>query len=123
VPVFFQFDEDKVILVADDSPFNLEALKLNLVNIGMHENAKYFADGQKVIDEVMATLARNSEGQWPVYALILDFKMPIKNGLEVVKEVKDIFTTCRKEGRPELKDPIYIFVSAFSDSNAFKKHC
>lgn len=27
----------------------------------------------------------------PVHALILDFKMPIKNGLQVVKELKDFY--------------------------------
>jgi CheY-like chemotaxis protein len=39
------FRNEKVILVADDSPFNLAALKLNLENIGMVEKAKFFADG------------------------------------------------------------------------------
>jgi CheY-like chemotaxis protein len=38
-------DYQKVILVADDSPFNLEALKLNLETIGLSEHAQYFANG------------------------------------------------------------------------------
>lgn len=61
-----------MVLVADDQRINLEALKVNLTAINLHNNSKYFTDGQQVIDAVKEELLQ-SESDRPIRTLLLDF--------------------------------------------------
>jgi response regulator RpfG family c-di-GMP phosphodiesterase len=76
-----------------------------------------------VIDEVRQILKTNENDIYPIKALILDFKMPIKNGLEVVKEVKELYAETRNKISGPLKEPFYLFVTSFANSKSFNKHC
>ena len=67
------------IVVADDQQINLEAIKANLMEIGVHQNSHYFVNGQQVIDFVKTTVTHILESTElkevtrPVHALLLDF--------------------------------------------------
>ena len=70
---------------------NIEALKINLKEINQIEKAFFFDDGQQVINEVKEILSKPQILQRPIQALLLDFQMPIKTGIQVVQEVKELF--------------------------------
>jgi CheY-like chemotaxis protein len=80
---------DKIsrIVAADDQLINLEVLKTQLTEIGLHSKCTYCIDGQVVIDEVKRILdeeiLETSEGDVirPIDFMLLDFQMPKKNGL------------------------------------------
>lgn len=59
------------------------------MEINAHQNAEYFVNGQLVIDFVKRHVAEALAGDLkeqtrPVHALLLDFQMPQKNGLQAV---------------------------------------
>ena len=64
---------------------------MNLNQIELDSNAEYFTNGQEVIDRVKETFSSFISNEAPIDALLLDFQMPVKNGLEVVTEVKAIY--------------------------------
>lgn len=74
-------------MAADDQLINLEVLKTQLIEIGLHSKCTYCIDGQVVIDEVKRILEEDiletSEGDVirPIDFMLLDFQMPKKNGL------------------------------------------
>ena len=58
--------------------------------------------------------------------MLLDFQMPHKNGLDVVKAVRDLYESKRdrlelKNPGLLLKDPVFVFLTAHA-SIIFKKH-
>jgi PleD family two-component response regulator len=68
------------ILVADDQRLNLEALKLNLEDIGLLSQSEFFIDGQQVFDYVEKTLQSAKlltdpveDSSQPIRAILLDF--------------------------------------------------
>lgn len=67
------------VVVADDQQINLEAIKANLMEIGVHQNAEYFVNGQMVIDFVKKYVADHianteiTDVTRPIHALLLDF--------------------------------------------------
>jgi CheY-like chemotaxis protein len=79
--------------VADDQAINLEQIKICLEKLCPQEIFEYFYEGQSVIDRVKTIVeaaiweASNFPLQ-PLRALIVDFNMPIKDGIEVINEVK-----------------------------------
>jgi PleD family two-component response regulator len=68
------------ILVADDQRLNLEALKLNLEDIGLLSQSEFFIDGQQLVDYVQETLQAAKlhaeyvqDNSQPIRAILLDF--------------------------------------------------
>jgi len=54
--------------------------------------------------------------------MLLDLQMPFKNGLQVVKEVKEFYNKLRsKNNKLILIDPHFVFLTAFS-TNSLRKH-
>ena len=50
----------------------------------------------------------------PVLLMLLDFQMPLKNGIQVVKEVKRYFRLKQKENYEILMiEPMIVFLTAF----------
>jgi CheY-like chemotaxis protein len=73
-------------------------LKLELSIIGVERRSEFYINGQEVIDRVneyvRGTLKDNrSFAISPVHCIITDFQMPIKNGLDTVKEVRSLYKT------------------------------
>ena len=82
-----------IIVVADDQAINLEALKISLKAVELFVGSEFYINGQQVIDRVKVVVEDTLRDAKrfpvrPISALILDFQMPHKNGLEVVLEVK-----------------------------------
>jgi CheY-like chemotaxis protein len=92
---------DKIsrIVAADDQLINLEVLKTQLTEVGLHSKCTYCIDGQLVIDEVKRIMedeiTASNEGDVirPVDFMLLDFQMPKKNGLQVLLEVRELYAT------------------------------
>lgn len=66
------------------------------MEIGVSQNAEYFINGQQVIDYVkecvIESLSQDLKQETkPIHALLLDFQMPQKNGLQTVQEVKAFY--------------------------------
>jgi len=81
IDTFTQEEKSLKVLVADDQRINLEAMKMNLKEVGFIEGTEYFVNGQEVIDRVKEIFETRIKSISPVDALLLDFQMPIKNGL------------------------------------------
>ena len=58
----------------------------------------------------------------PVRVMLLDLQMPIKNGLKVVTEIKQLFKKLREE-HPDINviEPTYVFLTAIS-TQAFRTY-
>jgi CheY-like chemotaxis protein len=62
----------------------------------------------------------------PIQALMLDFQMPIKTGIQAVQEVKKLFSQInegKKYDSDLLQEPSYIFLSGHVANEGFKNHC
>ena len=122
------------IIVADDQVINLESLKMSIEEIAMTDLSEFYINGQQVIDRVKQLVydrlhTAKSFPIRPAHALILDFQMPHKNGLEVVKELKEFYNQIVTENDQMLtrelflQEPIYIFLSSHAGNNIFLKYC
>jgi CheY-like chemotaxis protein len=58
-----------------------------MAELGLLNKCVFKNDGQEVIDFVKIMLKQHYEGKQPICALLLDYQMPKKNGLQVVEEV------------------------------------
>jgi CheY-like chemotaxis protein len=76
------------IFVVDDARINIEAIKLTFEEIGFNKNITYCYDSLAVIDDAMAIFKKALLGTTfpvrPIQLMLLDFHMPMKNGLEVI---------------------------------------
>jgi len=51
----------------------------------------------------------------PVALALLDLQMPIKNGIQVVEEIRKFYVTTRLENPGiQLKEPRFVFLTAYS---------
>ena len=73
------------VLIAEDEPELLKAFKLLLQNEGYQ--AVTAKDGQECIDIYKSELKRTTESSPPFDMVLLDYRMPKKNGAEVAIEI------------------------------------
>ena len=122
------------IIVADDQVINLELIKMSIQEINLMDLSEFYINGQQVVDRVKQIvndqlLSAKSFPIRPARALILDFQMPQKNGIEVVKEVKEFYNRIIMENDQMLtrelflQEPIYIFLSSHVGNTQFVKYC
>lgn len=84
-------------MAADDQLINLEVLKRQLTDLGLHEKCTYCIDGQQIIEKSKGVLeeaiavAQTGQKVKPIDFMLLDFQMPKKNGIQVVMEVRDFY--------------------------------
>ena len=69
------------ILVADDSPINLGALKITMQDLNVADRCEYFSNGAQVIKRAREIFELNAamgpkKATLPIKALVLDFHMP-----------------------------------------------
>jgi CheY-like chemotaxis protein len=78
-------------------------------------------NGQEIIDTVESLLTSSHLDDKPIDAIMTDFQMPKKNGVEAIKEVKELYAKKQKELGVDLRLPEFIFLTAFM-SPAFVKY-
>lgn len=71
------------ILIVDDMGFLREHLRKMLGELG-YENTVTAKDG----NEALLLLKRHSRGDNPISLVLLDIHMPVKDGLEALKEIR-----------------------------------
>ena len=81
-----------------------------------------FMNGQQVVDHFESLLASCSEGaqvQQPVSLLILDFKMPILDGVQTLVKVKEMFdkqNSHEDPAKPEVIRPAICILSQYQQT-------
>ena len=81
-------------MIAEDQLINLEVLRGYTKKLGVDHFSKFYINGQDTIDavkyEVDNALVEFSEksSMKPVELMLLDFQMPLKNGIQVVQEIR-----------------------------------
>ncbi len=115
---------ENLVVVADDKRVNLDTLRIQLDSIDVLERCEFYNDGQKVVTRVKSVLEtlegmdRDRCPAVPLSALVIDFQMPQKNGIQVVKEVSDLYDL---HGMPT--KPKFLFVTAHGENRAFREYC
>lgn len=73
------------ILLADDDAGHATLIKNNLRDVGLVNRIHHFADGQAVLD----FLSEATDEITHSYLLLLDIRMPMISGIEVLRRIKD----------------------------------
>jgi len=86
------------ILVADDQHINIEVLQQHLTKLDVIKRCEFFYDGQLTIDRTKELIddaisfttygLEDVKKLTPVSLILLDFQMPVKNGIDVVNELR-----------------------------------
>ena len=96
------------ILVAEDEPEILRIYKLFLGEKGYQVIAT--EDGKECLDAYKTELNKTMNGNIPFNLVILDYRMPEKNGIEVAKEIltlcpaQELLMVTAYKGQLELHD-------------------
>ena len=96
------------ILVAEDEPEILRIYKLLLGEKGYQVIAT--EDGKECLDAYKTELNKTINGNIPFNLVILDYRMPEKNGIEVAKEIltlcpaQELLMVTAYKGQLELHD-------------------
>ena len=85
----------RTIAYADDQFINRKLILVQFKEIGLQECLVDFANGQEVVDYFTRILLQLAEERkqvvQPVSLLLLDINMPVLNGHETLKKVKQLF--------------------------------
>lgn len=91
------------ILIADDDFEDFQLIKNTFQENELEVHLTHVEDGQYLIDILKAQSKYNKFGDLP-HIILLDLNMPRKNGLEVLKEIKENHLLC--------KIPVIIFTTS-----------
>jgi len=71
------------MIVASCSYSNLDSIKKKIEGLDLKVKTEYYMDGLELIDRVNAAINQPSKLKFlkPISALLIDLKMPLKNGL------------------------------------------
>ena len=109
------------VVVADDQHINLEVLKNTLTELGIIDKTQFCVNGQEAIDvskRIIVEFLKSSPTlvavKKPISFMLLDFQMPRKNGLQVIKEIREfIASKNRFQSQGEIAEPCFVFLTAF----------
>lgn len=101
-------------------------MRASLTELNVVEKSEFFCNGQEIIDRVKEILTSIPESQvapvlakpYPIGTLLLDFLMPLKNGVQVIQEVKALYK--KRHGNVQLKEPVYAITTNF-DAGSIEK--
>ena len=98
------------ILVAEDEPEILRIYKLLLEEKGYQVIST--EDGKQCLNAYKTELNKTTNGNIPFNLVILDYRMPEKNGIEVAKEImaicpdQELLMVTAYKGQLELQDQV-----------------
>jgi CheY-like chemotaxis protein len=81
--------EGATILIAEDDCGHAALIRKNLERAGLTNPIVHFKDGQEVLDYLYQESRRWPQDGSREYLLILDIRMPKRDGIEVLKLVKE----------------------------------
>lgn len=78
------------IIVAEDQLIIMQILKQHFKDLGLIEYCEFCTDGQMAINTVKrlideAVIEENVVDSNPISIMLVDFQMPLKNGMEVIE--------------------------------------
>ena len=77
-----------VIVIAEDDEGHAALIKRNLLRIGVADNIIQFMDGRGCLDFFLRTGDGPRREDNVSYILLLDIKMPMVDGIEVLRKIK-----------------------------------
>ena len=81
--------KELVLLIAEDDDGHAELIREGLENSGVRNKIKRFCNGEEVWDFLTGSNVNNCRDLSKNYLLLLDIKMPIMDGTEVLKRIKE----------------------------------
>jgi CheY-like chemotaxis protein len=78
-----------VLLLAEDDEGHATLTIQNLKRAGVTNSIVHFKDGQEILDFLFKRGNGLSRSDDELYALLLDIRMPIVDGLDVIRQIKD----------------------------------
>ena len=117
--------------MASCSKFNLDTIKEQIVRLDLQVKTEFYWDGLQVIDRVNTVINQPSKLKIlrPICALLIDYKMPIKNGLQVFQKIQMLYKTYNRQTetlrtrRPLLIEPCYILMTENALNIQLQAHC
>jgi CheY-like chemotaxis protein len=79
---------ETVILVVDDDEGHAILIVKNLRRAGICNDIKQFRNGQEILDFLMKTDIKDHRQPGLAYILLLDIRMPVVDGVEVLRQLK-----------------------------------
>jgi CheY-like chemotaxis protein len=80
--------KEMIILIAEDDDGHADLIKEGLIEAGICNHIKRFADGEEIWNFFEDHLLKNDEQFTNSYLLLLDINMPKVDGIEVLRRVK-----------------------------------
>ena len=81
-------NKEVVILIAEDDEGHFILTRKYLKNRGVRNEIKWFADGKEAVDFFFDEDGNSRGREGDGYVLLLDLKMPVFSGMEVLKMIK-----------------------------------
>ena len=90
----FQEDQDAGnIVFADDQFVNQQFVQMSFNDIGLQSKLKIFSNGMETVEYFTNVLSQSGmfEIKQPISLLILDLNMPVLNGYDCAKQIKQLY--------------------------------
>src|SRR5512145_2530306 len=84
-----EYYKELVLLIAEDDDGHAELIKEGLENSGVRNKIVRFCNGEEAWNFLSGTDANNCRDIKKNYLLLLDIKMPVMDGTEVLKRIKE----------------------------------
>ena len=70
---------------------------------------------QKSIAIIREALANNEKEEiMPIGLMLLDFQMPLKNGIQVIEEIRIFINQQSKRSKIKILEPNFVFLTSYS---------
>ena len=112
--------------MAEDFPIMMNVIKNQIAELEMTHQCSFCYDGQEAINIAFSIIktaiddkATSAEEIRPIDLMILDFQMPRKNGLDVIKSVRRFIQNTKSDVK--IIEPRFVFLTAYS-TKAFRQY-